>query len=74
MEKQVIWNKGFKLGLFYMFLAAVIYGLTLQDDPDGPLVWLGRFSVLTFIIPLFAAQHAYKAGIDDARSSAESQD
>ena len=59
------WHRGTKLGLAYAVLAFVIFGVTMTQDPDGPLAWLSNLGPLLILVPLAAASHGYVAGQRD---------
>ncbi len=64
-EAGKFWNRGTRLGLIYAVIAAIIFQMTTDHPPEGPLVWLKKFSYLVFMIPFAAASHAYFAGVRD---------
>lgn len=57
-----LWNKGTKIGLAYMVITVIVFGVTTTQDPNGQLAWLEKFSFLIWLAPLAAASHAYVAG------------
>jgi hypothetical protein len=64
-----LWHRGTKLGLIYAVIAFIVFGVTMTQDPEGPLAWLSNFGPLLILAPLAAASHAYVAGRRDQLSA-----
>lgn len=73
-RKGRLWHRGTKLGLIYSVITLIVFGVTMTQDPDGPLAWLSSFGPLVILIPLASATQAYAWGQRDQFESSRTQE
>ena len=68
-----LWHRGTKIGAISSCITFLVFGLTMTQDPDGPLAWLSNLGPIMILMPMAAASHAYAWGQRDQSNGTEEQ-
>ena len=63
-----IFHPGTRIGIAYAIVAFIFLGVTMTQDPSGPLAWMSKFGILAALAPIAAGSQAYARGRRDAKS------